>query len=77
VGHEGSIGVLSFGVLGGRPVLLSAGSDDVVAVWDPAVANPIRVTVPLGSRISDVVTTSDGRLAIASGRGVVVLDVLA
>jgi WD40 repeat protein len=72
---EASVASLVVGEVHGHPVIISAGSDGVVHVWNPRKEEKL-VTVEPGGAIRGVALGSNGDLAIATTRGLMVIDLL-
>lgn len=70
--HLGEISALAFGELGGKPALVSGGSDGVLRFWTLVLDEIFRLDV--GEAVTSVAWVGAGRLAVGSSRGVVLLD---
>jgi WD40 repeat protein len=68
-----SVTCLAVGEVGGIAVIASGGPDQRIHVWDPRSARRLATLQP-GGAVNDVALGSRGELVIATGAGLLVVD---
>ena len=79
-GHEGAVNSVAVGEVEGRAVVATGSDDRTARVWEAAggVHEPSAlVTVPLGYSVTAVAWADLGTLAVATARGVGLLEIKA
>lgn len=74
-GHEtiaisGWVGAVAQARLYGRAIAMSAGDDGQVRLWDPQTSHVLDV-IDIGDTINGLAVSADGKVAVASMRGIV------
>lgn len=70
--HAGAVSAIACGAVNGRELVVSAGTDRVLRIWEPRAGEP--VTVVHLPEAAQAVAVGSGRVVVGMGQEVVVLD---
>jgi len=72
--YKGAVTSVDFCKVGGEPSIVTGGEDRTVRLWNIR-AEQAQTVLEVGAAVRDVVVASDGSLAIAVSRGIIVVEV--